>query len=76
MAYHDLIADQAQSTSSFVLGGTPFVTTGAKPERNSYEAGLGADYRLGALTLGVSYDYFGKSDYSSDTFSAKLRYDF
>ena len=76
MAYHDLIADQAQSTSSFVLGGTPFVTTGAKPERNSYEAGLGADYRLGALTLGVSYDYFGKSDYSSDTFSAKVRYDF
>lgn len=76
MAYHDLIADQAQSTSSFVLGGTPFVTSGAKPERNSYEAGLGADYRLGALTLGVSYDYFGKSDYSSDTFSAKVRYDF
>jgi outer membrane autotransporter protein len=76
MAYHDLIADQAQSTSSFVLGGTPFVTTGAKPERNCYEAGLGADYRLGALTLGVSYDYFGKSDYSSDTFSAKVRYDF
>src|SRR5690606_36062577 len=76
MAYHDLIADQAQSTSSFVLGGTPFVTSGAKPERNSYEAGLGADYRLGALTLGVSYDYFGKSDYSSDTFSATVRYDF
>jgi outer membrane autotransporter protein len=76
MAYHDLIADQAASTSAFVLGGTPFVTSGAKPERNSYEAGLGADYRLGALTLGVSYDYFGKSDYSSDTFAAKVRYDF
>lgn len=76
MAYHDLIADQAESTSSFVLGGTPFVTTGAKPERNSYEIGLAADYRLGALTLGVGYDYFGKSDYSSDTFTAKVRYDF
>ena len=76
MAYHDLISDQSQSTSTLVLGGTPFVTTGAKPERNSYEIGVGADYRLGALTLGVGYDYFGKTDYSSDTFTAKVRYDF
>lgn len=76
MAYHDFAADQAASTSTFVLGGTPFVTSGAKPARNSYEAGIGADYRLGHFTIGLGYDYVGKSDFDADTFTAKVRYDF
>lgn len=76
MAYHDFAADQASSTSTFVLGNTPFVTRGAKPARNSYEAGVGVDYRLGAVTLGASYDYVGKSGFNADTFLAKVRYDF
>lgn len=76
MAYHDFAADEASSTSTFVLGGTPFVTSGAKPARNSYEAGIGADYRLGQFTIGLSYDYVGKSDFNADTFTAKARYDF
>lgn len=76
MAYHDLAADRASSTSTFVLGSTPFVTSGAKPVRNSYEAGVGVDYRLGAVTLGVSYDYVGKTGFDADTVQAKLRYDF
>lgn len=76
MAYHDFAADQTSSTSTFVLGGTPFVTTGAKPARNSYEMGVGVDYLLGAVTLGASYDYVGKSSFSADTFTARVRYDF
>ncbi|MGG5871884.1 autotransporter outer membrane beta-barrel domain-containing protein [Pseudomonas peli] len=76
MAYHDFIADQASSTSAFVVGGTPFVTHGAKPARDSYEASLGLTYRLGAVNLGVSYDYLTKADYSADTVQAKVRYDF
>jgi len=76
MAYHDFAADQASSTSTFVLGGTPFATSGAKPAHNSYEAGVGVDYRLGAMTVGASYDYLGKSDFNADTFTAKVRYDF
>jgi outer membrane autotransporter protein len=76
MAYHDFAADEAKSTSTFMLGGTPFVTQGAKAVRNSYEAGVGADYRLGAVTLGVSYDYVAKTDFNADTFTAKVRYDF
>jgi len=76
MAYHDFAADEAQSTSTFVLGGTPFVSQGAKAVRNSYEAGIGADYHLGAVTVGVSYDYIGKTDFNADTFTAKVRYDF
>lgn len=76
MAYHDFAADQASSTSTFLLGNTPFVTTGAKAVRNSYEAGIGTDYKLGAVTLGVNYDYIGKSGFDADVFSAKVRYDF
>ncbi|WP_122670791.1 autotransporter domain-containing protein [Pseudomonas viridiflava] len=76
MAYHDFAADEAQSTSTFLLGSTPFVTTGAKAVRDSYEAGVGADYKLGAVTLGVNYDYIGKSGFDADVFSAKVRYDF
>lgn len=76
MAYHDFAADQVSSTSTFVLGNTPFVTTGAKAVRNSYEAGVGTDYKLGAATLGLNYDYVGKSGFDADTFTAKVRYDF
>ncbi|MGV8842043.1 MAG: autotransporter domain-containing protein [Pseudomonas sp.] len=76
MVFHDFAADQASSTSTFVLGGTPFTTSGAKPARNSYEAGVGVDYLLGAVTLGVNYDYVGKTDFNADTFTAKVRYDF
>lgn len=76
MAYHDFIADQASSTSAFVAGGTPFVTHGAKPARDSYEASVGMTYRLGAVSLGVSYDYLTKADYTADTVQARVRYDF
>lgn len=76
MAYHDLIADQVASTSAFLVGGTPFVTSGAKPARDSYEASLGLTYRLGAVSLGASYDYLSKADYSADTVQARVRYDF
>lgn len=76
MALHDLAADQTKSTSAFIAGGNPFVASGAKPVRNSYEASVGADYRLGALTFGANYGYTGKSGFNSDTFSAKVRYDF
>lgn len=76
MAYHDFAADQASSTSTFTLGGTPFVTAGAKPARNSYEVGVGVDYLLSAVTLGASYDHVGKSGFNADTFTAKVRYDF
>jgi opacity protein-like surface antigen len=34
------------------------------------------DYKLGAVTVGVSYDYLGKEDFNADTFQAKVRYDF
>ncbi|MFZ3184176.1 MAG: autotransporter outer membrane beta-barrel domain-containing protein, partial [Pseudomonas sp.] len=76
MAWHDLIADQVNSNSAFLAGGSAFVTNGSAPTRDSYQANIGVDYELGAITLGLGYDYLGKADYSADTFNAKVRYDF
>lgn len=76
MAWHDFIGDETSSTSTFVLGGTPFTTTGSGSVRDSYELGLGLDYKLDAWTVGGSYDYLSKTAFSADTFTAKVRYDF
>lgn len=76
MAYHDLIGDKSNSTSTYTLGGTPFVTSGASAARNSYELGFGADYSIGAVTVGASYSYLKKTDFNADTFTLKARYDF
>ena len=76
MAFHDFAASETTSTSTFVLGNTPFVTSGPNATRNSFEVGVGADYKLGAVTLGLNYDYVGKTGFDADTVTAKVRYDF
>ncbi|KTC43499.1 transporter, partial [Pseudomonas fluorescens ABAC62] len=76
MAWHDFIGDKAATTSTFVLGGTPFTTTGATPARDSYELGLGASYRVGAWKVGGTYNYLTSSGFNADTFTANVRYDF
>lgn len=76
MVYHDFAADQVSSDASFVFGGSSFVANGATPARTRYEAGVGVDYKLAAVTLGLSYNYTGKQDFNADTFEAKVRYDF
>ena len=76
MAWHDFIGDKASTTSTFVLGGTPFTTTGATPARDSYELGLGANYRVGAWSVGGMYNYLTSSGFDADTFTANVRYDF
>ncbi|HBP6526366.1 TPA: autotransporter outer membrane beta-barrel domain-containing protein [Pseudomonas aeruginosa] len=76
MAWHDVIGDKVSSTSSFVLGGNPFVTSGASPVRDSYEATVGATYRVGAVTVGATYGYQTKTDFDGDTVTGKLRYEF
>ncbi|MCS4284616.1 outer membrane autotransporter protein [Pseudomonas sp. BIGb0278] len=76
MAWHDFIGDKTATTSTFVLGGTPFTTTGATPARDSYELGLGANYRVGAWSVGGNYSYLTSSGFDADTFTANVRYDF
>ncbi|MBF3053025.1 autotransporter outer membrane beta-barrel domain-containing protein [Pseudomonas aeruginosa] len=76
MAWHDVIGDKVSSTSSYVLGGNPFVTTGASPVRDSYEATVGATYRVGAVTVGATYGYQTKTDFDGNTLTGRVRYDF
>lgn len=76
MAWHDLIGDQVSASSSFLTGGGNFETTGARQSRNSYEATVGLDYRLGAVSLGGGYRYEGSSDFNARGLEARLRYDF
>nr|WP_306466672.1 autotransporter outer membrane beta-barrel domain-containing protein [Pseudomonas sp. HD6421] len=76
MVYHDFIGDKANTTSTYTLGGTPFVSSGASTARNSYELGLGAEYSIGAVTVGANYSYLKKTDFNADTFTVSARYDF
>lgn len=76
MGYHDLIADKSSTTSAFTLGGNSFVATGVTPARDSYEVGVGANYKLGAVTIGGSYERLMKTGFDADAFTAKVRYDF
>ncbi|MGN4049064.1 autotransporter outer membrane beta-barrel domain-containing protein [Pseudomonas sp. SM4] len=76
MAWHDFIGDKVGTTSSFVLGGDSFSSRGTTPVRDSYELGLGANYRVGAWSVGGSYNYVTASGFDSDGFTAKVRYAF
>ncbi|HWH90090.1 MAG TPA: autotransporter outer membrane beta-barrel domain-containing protein [Pseudomonas sp.] len=76
MAWHDFIGDKVATTSAFVLGGDSFTSRGATPVRDSYELGLGANYRVGPWSVGGSYNYVTASGFDSDGFTAKVRYAF
>ena len=76
MAYHDFIADTSPGTSTYVLGSHTFVTTGTSPAKDSFELGLGATYRKGDVTVGLGYNRLTKDEFSADTLTAKVRYDF
>jgi uncharacterized protein with beta-barrel porin domain len=58
------------------LGGDSFATRGTTPVRDSYEMGVGANYRMGAWSVGGSYNYVTSTGFDSDSFTAKVRYDF
>lgn len=76
MAFHDFAQDNANTTSSFILGGTTFATTGAPATKWTYEAGVGLEWTKGQYTVGASYDYTRKADFHADTFALTGRYDF
>jgi len=76
MAFHDFAQDNANTTSSFMLGGNTFATTGAPATKWTYEAGVGLEWTQGQYTVGASYDYTHKADFNADTFSITGRYDF
>ncbi|WP_458729890.1 autotransporter family protein [Pseudomonas brenneri] len=76
MAYHDLMGGRVAQTSSFVMGGSAFTVTGASVARNSYEASLGLNYQVSALTVGASYTRQARSGFDADGVMVKARYAF
>lgn len=76
MAWHDLIGDRVSATSAFLVGGDSFEAIGVRQSRESYEAGLGLDYRLGAFSVGAGYRYESSSDFDGQSVEGRLRYAF
>ncbi|WP_257264829.1 autotransporter outer membrane beta-barrel domain-containing protein [Endozoicomonas sp. ONNA2] len=75
--WHDFAGDQVQTQSRFLTGDTIITSTGAAPEKTTWQAGLGANYMISNnLTASVNYDHTWKSGFDADTISARLRYDF
>jgi outer membrane autotransporter protein len=72
--FHDFIADKAQATASFTGGGASFSTVGAKPEENSYNAGLGLSLiSKSDWSLIANYDYEMKDAFFSHTGSMTVK---
>ncbi|MGA4815318.1 hypothetical protein ACPA9J_08850 [Pseudomonas aeruginosa] len=76
MAYHDFAADGSPKHLDLCAGWHALREPRCQGGAQQLQAGVGADYHLGAVTVGVSYDYTGKTDFNADTFTAKVRYDF
>lgn len=76
MAFNDLIQDDMQTTSAFLLGGNTFVTDGAKAQPWTYEAGVNVGWSKGNTTLGAGWDYARKAGFSADTWNVSVRWDF
>ncbi|WP_062264135.1 autotransporter outer membrane beta-barrel domain-containing protein [Endozoicomonas arenosclerae] len=77
MFWHDVKGQKLETTSRYLIGSQSFTTQGADPERNSLEGTLNLDYRKSdTFTLSVGYSRVQKSDYYSDNYYLKLKYDF
>lgn len=76
MGWHDVIGDRIAASSRFMLGGSPFTTRGVRQSRDTLEASLGLDYRLGAFSMGAHYLYTTRSSFDSNSLQAHLRYAF
>ncbi len=75
--YRDLSNDQIQSTNSFVIGGDSFVTVGADVEKTNISATVGASWLFSdSHTVRAAYEYYGNSDFDSDSWMMRYSYDF
>lgn len=75
MAYRDFVGDTMDNQVTFA--GNDYVIEGASAEKNSYEMRLGMDMTRGEnTTFTVGYTRVQKSDFSSDNFDFRVRYDF
>ncbi len=64
--FHDFTNDGQQSTSSFIGGGTNFVTPGLTPDDTRFRLGGGVNFAcLDNWLLSVNYDFEFKDDYKA-----------
>lgn len=77
MAWHDFKGDQVETTFRLLQGGQDIVSKGADPVKNSYQGTASLSYRRSDnLTFVVGYERNQKTDYYSDNYFARMKYDF
>ena len=78
MVWHDLKGQRIETTAQFTDGGADsFVSRGADPVRTSYQASLGVVYhRDDRFTFFAGYELGKKLDYTYNSYSAAMKYNF
>ena len=73
----DFASEEATSTSAFANGaGAAFAVKGADVAENAVAAGVGLNYAVDNMTLGISYDYVDKADYAGHNGTLSARWKF
>jgi autotransporter family porin len=71
---YDVMTDRSRLTSSFAGGGAQFTTDGIEPDEWTYNAGVGAKYRLDNGTeITANYAIDARQDYTDQSVSANFR---
>ena len=77
MAWHDFKGDFVAVDIEFENSGESFTYYGPKPHKNRYQVGTSMEFLMdNNVTLSGSYDRNWHNGFKSDTWTAKLRYDF
>ena len=73
---YNVAGDRLKNVSSFIGGGSEFVTDDTKNSRNKANAGVGIDYTNYIWTTSLNYDYEYQTNYQGHSASAKLSIEF
>ncbi len=79
MAWHDTEDDDLTTQTSFTGNGigSGILVTSSTPEKDTLQYGIGVDYLMdNNFSISANYDRNDKKNFKSDTYTAKLRYDF
>ena len=77
MAWHDFKGDQIETTSRYLVGSQEFSVKGAEAVKDSYSFSFNLTYRReDNLSFVVGYDRNQKTNYKSDNYYFRLKYDF
>ena len=75
--YNDFRNGSVDSSASFTGGGSSFVTTGQRLQRTSFNVGAGVTFLQGKTgSVGLVYDYEGRSSYKAHNVTLQGRWSF